>query len=343
MHGRTRRRLAVILPLAAAWALAGCGAAASQDKTDGTRDAQGDTSLVVDAGSDLGAVDAFGDVIMLDGSAPSCGSTSQDQAGCPCATAGATRACFNGPPSARHVGACKDGTQTCIGDGEFSAWSACSGATLPAAESCTTSADLNCNGLVGCKDPECASAAACNTACANGATRSCYTGPAGTAGVGACKAGTQTCSSGKWGTCTGEVLPTTENCSDALDHNCNGLPGCLDLFSCVLSPACQEKCKSPLDNGCVCPQGSGDTATCPDGFFGVYGGTLPPVVECCPCTASDCGNAGCCAESVCAGSSQCAGLTCKPLPASCNGQVNADCDDFTEDCDEPCCKCTNCP
>ena len=53
--------------------------------------------------------------------------------------------------------------------------------------------------------------------------------------------------------------------------------------------------------------------------------------------------AGCCAESVCAGNSQCAGLTCKPLPASCNGKVNADCDDFPEDCDEPCCKCTNCP
>jgi hypothetical protein len=23
--------------------------------------------------------------------------------------------------------------------------------------------------------------------------------------------------------------------------------------------------------------------------------------------------------------------------------VNADCDDFPEDCDEPCCKCTMCP
>src|SRR5579863_1894004 len=32
---------------------------------------------------------------------------------------------------------------------------------------------------------------------------SCYTGPAGTLGVGACKAGTQTCGAG--GTCTGEV------------------------------------------------------------------------------------------------------------------------------------------
>ena len=50
-----------------------------------------------------------------------------------------------------------------------------------------------------------------------------------------------------------------------------------------------------------------------------------------------------CGEAVCAGSSSCAGLTCKPLPASCNGQVNFDCDDFPEDCDEPCCPCSNCP
>jgi hypothetical protein len=31
------------------------------------------------------------------------------------------------------------------------------------------------------------------------------------------------------------------------------------------------------------------------------------------------------------------------LPASCNGMVDTDCDDFPEDCDEPCCYCSNCP
>jgi hypothetical protein len=338
MHRRLPARLVATLSLL----LAGCGAGASQEKGgggshDGSID---DGSIVTD-----GATDASSSEVMpLDGSAPSCATDSQNQAGCPCATAGATRACFDGPPSARHVGACKDGTQTCVQDGEFASWGACTGATLPAAESCTTNADLNCNAQLACKDPECATASACNTSCTNGATRSCYTGPAGTAGVGACRAGTQTCVGGKWSaTCTGQVVPGAEDCSDAKDHNCNGLPGCLDLFACALSPACQEKCKSPLDNGCVCATGSGDTATCPEGYLGVYSGTLPPVVECCPCTANDCGNAGCCGESVCAGNSQCAGLTCNALPASCKGQVNADCDEFPEDCDEPCCKCTNCP
>jgi hypothetical protein len=93
----------------------------------------------------------------------------------------------------------------------------------------------------------------------------------------------------------------------------------------------------------VCPKGEGDVATCPDGMVGISMGAFPGTVECCPCTANDCGNPGCCAESVCAGNSACTGLTCKALPASCMGQVNFDCDDFPEDCDEPCCKCTTCP
>jgi hypothetical protein len=66
-----------------------------------------------------------------------------------------------------------------------------------------------------------------------------------------------------------------------------------------------------------------------------------PTVACCPCTAKDCSEstANCCGEAVCAGNAGCGGLTCRPLPASCNGKVNADCDDFPEDCDEPCCEC----
>jgi hypothetical protein len=58
--------------------------------------------------------------------------------------------------------------------------------------------------------------------CANGATRSCYGGPAGTAGVGACRNGTQTCTAGAWSTtCVGQVIPATEVCN-AVDDNCNG-------------------------------------------------------------------------------------------------------------------------
>jgi hypothetical protein len=88
-------------------------------------------------------------------------------------------------------------------------------------------------------------------------------------------------------------------------------------------------------SGCVEVAGSGELAMCPGGM--VATGSL-----CCPCSAGDCGNAVCCDSDVCAGAPACAGVTCGPLPASCGGMVNADCDDFPEDCDEPCCPCRNC-
>jgi hypothetical protein len=40
--------------------------------------------------------------------------------------------------------------------------------------------------------------------------------------VGACKAGTQTCRAGQWGTCINAVTPTTEICRDKLDNDCDG-------------------------------------------------------------------------------------------------------------------------
>ena len=62
----------------------------------------------------------------------------------------------------------------------------------------------------------------CNGTVDEGLTRSCYTGAAGTSGVGTCRPGTQTCSGGSWGTtCPGEVVPRTERC-DSLDDNCDG-------------------------------------------------------------------------------------------------------------------------
>jgi hypothetical protein len=204
--------------------------------------------------------------------------------------------------------------------------------------------DSNCNGKVGCADPSCASDPTCQTGCTNGQTRSCYDGPMGTENVGVCKDGTQTCVNGQWPTaCAGEVTPQPENCCDALDHNCNSLPGCFDIFSCITASCCQSSCDATkTDPGCVCMTGEGDTATCPKGDHYVHAGGVPGTDECCPCTVSDCGTPNCCGEDICAGNSWCQNVTCTPLPASCNGQVSADCDDFPEDCDEPCCECSSC-
>ena len=57
---------------------------------------------------------------------------------------------------------------------------------------------------------------------ANHFARPCYGGPAGTADVGACRSGLETCSAGGLGACVGQVTPGAETCNGA-DDDCNGL------------------------------------------------------------------------------------------------------------------------
>lgn len=322
IHGPVAISAFVILALA-------CGSTHNSgfEDSDGGAGASGDGGVGLN-GQDAGVV--------------SCNPQSANAVACACTAVGATQGCYSGDPGTRGVGTCKDGTQTCQRSGESLTWGPCVGETDPASEDCSSTTDTNCNGKTGCSDPTCATDPACNTGCTDGQTRPCYTGPSGTENVGVCKDGTQTCVGGSWpSTCDGQSLPGSENCCDALDHNCNGLPGCFDFFSCLTASCCQEQCQSPLDSGCVCPQGSGDEMTCPDGDHDVHKGGFPGTDECCPC--NDCSDINCCGNPACAGSSTCSGLNCAPLPASCKGQVSADCDDFPEDCDEPCCKCRDCP
>lgn len=288
------------------------------------------------SGSDAGADGGLG---------ANCTSRSTDLSGCPC-TASGSRACYpNDVPAATiGVGPCANGSQTCVA-AELTSYGPCTGAVTPVREVCNDQVDNDCNGLTDCQDPSCATDPACNVSCTPSQTRACYTGPAGTQGVGTCHNGVQTCgANGQWASaCANQQLPTSENCCDALDHNCNGLPGCFDIFSCLTASCCQAQCNLDAGPGCSCPHGAGDTATCPGGTYGVSGGGLfGGWTACCPCTGSSCSNAACCGATVCLGNNACSGLTCHALPASCNGQVNADCDDFPEDCDEPCCPCSTC-
>ena len=69
--------------------------------------------------------------------------------------------------------------------------------------------------------------------CTPGETRPCYSGPAGTQGVGICAAGVQTCdATAYWGAaCSGEIVPQVESCASPADEDCSGLACAQALWS----------------------------------------------------------------------------------------------------------------
>ncbi|HEX8438743.1 MAG TPA: hypothetical protein VF697_26790, partial [Archangium sp.] len=141
---------------------------------------------------------------------------SGDNAMCGC-TPGEKRSCYSGPTGTSGVGLCRAGTQTCNATGN---WGTCLGQVIPRpVELCTTSGDDNCDGQSN-ENPPCV--------CTPQEKKSCYSGPTGTSGVGACRAGTQSCNTSgtAWETaCAAEVLPSYERC-DGTDTDCDGQSAC---------------------------------------------------------------------------------------------------------------------
>ncbi|WP_375773296.1 hypothetical protein NR798_21250 [Archangium gephyra] len=128
---------------------------------------------------------------------------------------GAYETCaYTGPAGTEGKGLCRAGRRQCNIIG--TEWSACRGEVLPAAESCRTPFDDDCDGTL---NEECL--------CSDQEGLPCYGGAIGTLGVGICGAGTVACD--KFGNvvCEGQRLPRPETCSTLEDDNCNGVSeGC---------------------------------------------------------------------------------------------------------------------
>jgi len=109
---------------------------------------------------------------------------------------------------------------------------------------CDDGFDNDADGKADCADSDCYETTVClgKKICGqNGATRSCYDGSTATKGTGVCVGGMQTCSNLEWGTCTGQVLPSTEICANSKDDNCDGLTDCKDP-TCANDAACAGYC-----------------------------------------------------------------------------------------------------
>ncbi len=180
-----------------------------------------------------------------------------------------------------------------------------------------------------------------SSGCMDGQTQSCYTGAAGTSGVGQCKPGTATCSGGQWGACMGQVLPGAETCN-GVDEDCNGsvddglgsqmcgVGACQAMVdNCVngTMPTCEpgtpkmetcdgtdEDCDGAIDNGIDCPcTTEGEMRSCYSGGTGTAG-----VGECKAGTQTCTGGAwGACTGEVLPGTE-----ACDAKDNDCDGQTD---------------------
>ncbi len=240
----SRHLRSLFVPLALLLLALGCSDAATPDGGG-----EADAATVV---KDTGAGDLARDKATPDGPAkPDLAADGGGDKGC---TSGA-RPCYTGKAGTKGVGLCKAGTQTCKGG----VWSACVGQVKPVAELCDN-LDNDCDGN---KD--------------DSLTNPCYTGKAGTKGVGACKGGLQTCAAGKWGACTSQVLPTVETC-DNLDNDCDG------ETDETLSQACYTGTAGTKGVG-ACKAG---TRTCAAGKWSGCLGEVTPFAEVCDGKDNDC-------------------------------------------------------
>ena len=237
------------------------------------------------------------------------------------------------------VGACQTGTFQCVDEDVRE----CVGAIVPSTDpdGCTadgeTAVDDDCDGDI---DEDCP--------CDDGETQACYGGPAGTAGVGPCMMGEQTCVANRFGACEGAVLPEPETCgNEGTDNNCDGMMDNVPMRGMTCSVegnvgVCASgvrECDGPV-LGCSTPDPSDELCNeldddCDGSTDETFDTTNDPANcgtcgttcenDCCDgaCTnvRLDEGNCGACAAdggATCADGEECCGGTCN-APALCAG------------------------
>ncbi len=198
------------------------------------------------------------------------------------------------------------------------------GAVNPGAtEDCGNGIDDDCDGKVDGDDSDCN--------CTDGDTQACYSGPAGTEGVGACAGGTQTCASGAFGACDGEVTPTDEVCN-GVDDDCNGTvddnaTDCSSdevcyMASCV--PACTSSTECSGGNRCYpnpgrCTDDPCAGVTCAGGQSCYQGSCFDDCT-----TDADCSGGDTCFDGRCAANA-CDGVECATEDVCVNGACKTAC------------------
>ncbi|MDI1430436.1 hypothetical protein [Polyangium sorediatum] len=126
--------------------------------------------------------------------------------------------------------------------------------------------------------------------CTPGEARSCYSGPAGTEGVGHCIGSTQQCGDNgmEWGLCDGEVVPAKlgEDCVNAGDEDCNGEADAMDKV-CVCAPGADVECDLPDLEG-TCAVGKGTCSSDGKTIEGCMQVTFPAFDNCTTAADEDC-------------------------------------------------------
>ena len=179
---------------------------------------------------------------------------------------GETRLCGS------QTGACTQGLQTCSGGN----WGACRYQVTPQRETCNNKDD-NCDGFIDnigdsreeskcqCYGGSAPVVEACNDiddncngqidegviCCDDGDTRDCGSD------LGICRKGTQSCSNGRWGTCSG-IEPRQEICLNGIDENCNGRTDedCGNVNA-MCTNGIKDTGEEGVDCGGYCPQCGG--------------------------------------------------------------------------------------